>query len=461
MPMFINRQYAISLMMRYNSVIESALISGSIEQEIERLEQTNQVSFYNVSHEVTQGKFKEDFSKISKGSIAVVSVHGAMMRDDYCTMSDGFIAGTKSLEETVKALDANENVDAVVFSIDSPGGQAYGSESLSRVISSMSKPKLGHFENIMASAAVHAFQGVDKLYGNESQSSWGSIGTYVSFVNDAKFYEAMGLEIIEVYAPQSTEKNVEYRKALEGDNEPMEAMLQEMTAAFIKDVKKARPALENDGHVFKGKLYSATEAKKINAIDGIKSLDAVIKEARSLGRKSKSNKTKKNQTVMSLDEKKIGFFARIWGKDATVEDAETDMQKVEAKVTELTEQLSAANLTIKSEAEKLNAANTSLTEKEEENKVLLTSRETTAKELETINASIKEVGFDNIGELLEDHKAVLAHNVELGGIEGNTATPINNQQSNKTDLPKKKRKSYEETVAESKKTKAEKEKIKA
>jgi len=427
-PLFIEKQQAQSLLMRYDSMRQSGAFDGLVASK----ENPIQVQFYNASTNIAYGKFAADFTKIEKGSIAVVPVMGAMMRDSYCTFSDGFVSGTRDLEATVKALDENENVDGIVFYINSPGGQADGNESLSRVIANTKTPTVGFFEG-MASAAVYAFQGVKELYAAETQSYWGSIGTYISIVDDRAFWESMGINYMDIYAPQSTEKNIEFREAIEGNEAPMLDMLSKLTDSFIKSVKKSRPQLQDDGHVFKGKLYSAADAMKIGAIDGIKNLEFAIERARILGKqaKKKNSNTNQNTDIMSIEnEKKLSFFEKIFGA-STATEAESDMLKIEnatkelqTKYDDLQKQFAVSQESIKGYVSQIETLQSQINE----SAILAETNEALKNALNNQNETIKASGFESIESLLEDHAQLIQHNKELGGA-GATQTPINEQQT--------------------------------
>lgn len=452
LPLFIEKQQAQNLLMRYDVMYQSGAFEGMVVSK----ENPIQVAFYNASTNVSYGKFAADFTKVEKGSIAVVPVMGAMMRDSYCTFSDGFVSGTRDLEATVKALDENENVDGIIFYINSPGGQADGNESLSRVIASAKTPTVGFFEG-MASAAVYAFQGVKELYAAETQSYWGSIGTYISIVDDREFWEKMGVNYMEIYAPQSTEKNKEFRDAMDGDLEPMKQMLSSLTDSFIKTVKKSRPSLQDDGHVFKGKLYSAVDAMKIGAIDGIKNLEFAIDRARILGKKAKKQNVNTNQNtdIMSDEnQEQLGFFQKWFGKSSAKE-ADTELETVknagvelQTKLEALEKEFATAQATIAEQKTKLDTLTNSLIKEGAVSAGLELKATELEKLIEVDNNLLKSKGFDSVEAILADHAKLIQHNKELGGA-GATQTPINEQQTI-TATNDNKPLTYEDTAAKAK-----------
>lgn len=467
-PLFMQRQEALNLAFKYDAILNSGILANDKLLEIhqEKMEALTAVQFHSASKSVVTGKLGGDFENVPNGSVAVIPVMGVMSRDSYCSLQNGFVTGTRDLEKTVEMLDLNENVEGIVFYINTPGGQASGNESLSKKIQACKTPTVGLYE-MMASAGVGAFQGVDELYAVESSSVWGSIGTYISFYDDKRLLDEMGIDIYEIYAPQSTEKNKTFREAIEGNEEPMKEYLAKMTDNFIKQVKKARPNLKDDGKVFKGEEYNAMEAKKIGAIDGIKDLNQAIERARYLfrnGKQKRKSAATKNLSIMSEDNAKAGFWERMFGSK-NAEQAEKSVEQVNKEMVDLKE--SNQNLTNQLQEnqqslEKVNAENKEL------QAALDAAKAQNEKHLETIatledatKAALEGTEFENVQQLADDHKKVIAHNIELGGREA-AATPVGDQQdishtvSNTLEKPMTAREKVDQQLAQIEKEEKEK-----
>lgn len=456
-PMFIYKPMAKELLLRYDAMINVVSANEVLTKEhIERTKEKTSISFYSSNSNILKVTKSGRFSDVEKGSVAVVPVMGAMMRDDYCTLADGNIAGTRTLEKVINQLDTNDNVDGIVLHVNTPGGEAFGNESLSRCIRKSETPIVVFYE-MMASAGVFSFQAADEIYAAEKNSMWGSIGTFITLMDDSKFWEEMGVSFKEIYATQSTEKNLEFREALKNDNdEPLIGFLDNLNSTFINEVKKSRPQIKNDGSVFKGKLYNAVEAKKIGAIDGIRDLDHAISRARTLSRKRKKSKKYKsqNQSYMGAEEKQLNWFQKMFGADATAEDADKKLEAANKAVAEMQQ----SNNSLEAKNKELLQQLETLTAVSNEQK---TTIESISKENESLNEKVstlegdlrasneKVVAFEKqVEELTTQNEQLIKHNQELGGT-GDAATPVDKEnqitaKSDKVDLSKSK--AYEDVV---------------
>jgi protease-4 len=152
-----------------------------------------------------------------------------------------------------------------------------GTAELADYIASMEKPTIAFTNGLMCSAAQHIGSACDLKMSSPYADAIGSIGTMLSFQDFSAMFENWGAKIYEVYAPQSTEKNLEFRELMAGNQKPYEERLKQLTTDFIGSVQKFYgEKLKDDGHVFKGKTYTPTEALKIGLIDEIGSLEDAL-----------------------------------------------------------------------------------------------------------------------------------------------------------------------------------------
>ena len=86
-----------------------------------------------------------------------------------------------------------------------------------------------------------------------------------------------GEKIITVYAKESSDKNLAYRKALEGDIELLQSEMSPIVQQFQNAVKGGRKNLQSDTPgVLSGAMFHATQAREIGLIDNILTLDQVV-----------------------------------------------------------------------------------------------------------------------------------------------------------------------------------------
>jgi ClpP class serine protease len=184
-------------------------------------------------------------------------------------------------------LANSPRVKGILMNFDTPGGQAAGTAMFAQTIKDVSKvkPVIGICQDgIVASAGAWLGSACQEFYVTRSTDMFGSIGAYNTIYDFSGYFEMNGVKLHEIYAPQSVDKNKDYRDALAGDYALVEAELKFLVDDFIGTVKTNRAGRLNTAseNPFTGKMYYAQEATKIGLIDGVKPLAGVVKRLETL-----------------------------------------------------------------------------------------------------------------------------------------------------------------------------------
>jgi protease-4 len=189
--------------------------------------------------------------------------------------------GTLELNELIVRLAESDKVKGIILNIDSGGGQAAGTADFAgsiRLVSKL-KPVIAIIQDgIAASAAMWIASAAQEIYVTQPTDQVGSIGAYTTLFDVTKYLEQMGVVMRDIYAPQSIDKNLDYREALTGKDDLIVEDLKFLVEHFIANVKAGRSGrirIEGD-EPFTGKMYNAQPAIKNGLIDGIKSLPQAV-----------------------------------------------------------------------------------------------------------------------------------------------------------------------------------------
>lgn len=218
-------------------------------------------------------------------SIVMIDIIGPILKyGDVCTY------GSVDHQMTISKFANAKNIAGIILNVDSPGGEAAGTASLANTIRQAikMKPVVGIVQDgIAASAGEWIFSACQECYVTEETDAVGSIGAYTTIYDVSGWFEDQGIKEYTIYAPQSKDKNGEYRQVLDskGENTTLiEEDLRFLVEDFKKDVtafrgQRLKTAKEDP---FTGKMYNAAAAAKIGLIDGIKSLEQVVKRTQNL-----------------------------------------------------------------------------------------------------------------------------------------------------------------------------------
>lgn len=206
-------------------------------------------------------------------AVVHLNLRGAITKyDTWC--SNGML----TFIDWLKAAESVPSVKGIVVSVDSGGGEAMVCEAVAKQMDSMTKPVLTHVHGYMCSAAYYCLAKSTKIYASGQSDIIGSIGTMVTLADYRDYFKEQGINMLEIYADQSTEKNGLYRDAIDGNTTPIkEQMLNPLCQMFIDYVKSSRSNINED--VLKGATYLGQAALDNGLIDGFRSLQEVIDEA--------------------------------------------------------------------------------------------------------------------------------------------------------------------------------------
>lgn len=242
----------------------------------------------------------------------------------------------KSLAMAIESLEADETISRIVLDINSVGGAVNGLFDMTEMIKAVEKPIYAYTSGTLASASYTIASATDAIYGTES-ANIGSVGVYMSFMDDSEYMKKMGIKEITFYGQNSDKKNLD-PESKEG-KEVYQAEINEMEDILVKNIAKYRgvtseDVLANFGH---GLMFRGNEALSRGMIDGVVSnFDEFIEKIKNAdntanGGIAMAKENEKKEVVLANSVESIDpeFLAQIKA------DMKAEMEKeAEAKATE-------------------------------------------------------------------------------------------------------------------------------
>ena len=216
------------------------------------------------------------------GTIAVIYAEGSIMYDPN-GVTEGVITPDNILEKVEKAMQT-KNLRGIVLRVNSGGGSALASEVIYQELTKLNIPIYVSMSDTTASGGYYISMAGNKVFAN-SATITGSIGV-VSMI--PKFYNAQekfGVHSNSISKGKYSDINDSFAPLSQESRDKITQSMQETYSEFKSRVSKNRKLDENTLETYaQGKIWLGDEAKNINLVDGIASLDEVIKiMARDLG----------------------------------------------------------------------------------------------------------------------------------------------------------------------------------
>lgn len=204
--------------------------------------------------------------------IVVIDINGALFFDDGTTSL--FNPMTPTVETIGQQIDQavkDDNVQAVILNVNSPGGSVTASDYLYNKIVKARESGLvvsTYIKDVGASGAYYIAAPSDTIMANPTALT-GSIGVIISTLNYQGLYEKLGLKSIVYKSGASKDLLSSTREQTEEEKKILQGIVDETQERFLGIVKENRPITnEDETKIADGRIFTAQQAKEVNLIDG-------------------------------------------------------------------------------------------------------------------------------------------------------------------------------------------------
>lgn len=261
---------------------------------------------------ISRSNYSSGSNKSTEQFVSSYTIEGVITKADQSCGPEG----TVSLMRRLRSNDRNPSVVGHLINIDSGGGEATNIEEVAKLVRSLTKPVVAHFNGLCCSAAYGIASGATEIYATLETDIAGSVGVMMTFADWRKHFEDKGIKIHEVYADQSSMKNDVFIQALDGNYDLLKTeLLNPFADKFIGLIKEMRPATSGHDDIFKGKTFMAKIATEKGLIDGIKSKEEAVNRVFELYDLQNQNHNSTKKTQQSFQMKLFGFIGNFMKAD--------------------------------------------------------------------------------------------------------------------------------------------------
>jgi len=231
------------------------------------------------------------------GSIAVIPLMGTIMqRASLMDMCEGATSLQQFGSDFRQAM-ADETVGQILIEIDSPGGSVYGvAEMFDEVYAARAiKPVVAIANSLAASAAYWLGCASSELYVTPG-GEVGSIGVWQAHEDWSQALEEAGVKTTLISAGKYKVEGNPFEPLTDDATAFLQSRVQDYYTAFTKGVARGRgvPVSSASNGMGQGRVLGADAALAEKMVDGIDTLDGVIKR---MQRSQKSTKQAKSGSL--------------------------------------------------------------------------------------------------------------------------------------------------------------------
>lgn len=288
-----------------------SLVTFSSAEELKKMKMVDQIAYYDeVRAEIKKRLKLEDDDKINQVSInqmcaqpnknkaddkiAVYYAYGEIVADIQSGMSQQTTISAGQVVPDLEALMNDDDVKAVVFRVNSPGGSAYASEQIWRAVMKLKakKPVVVSMGSYAASGGYYISCAANYIYAQPTTLT-GSIGIFGMFPDvSGLLTDKLGLKFDRVKTNAHSDFGTTSRPFTEEEMSYLTNYVNRGYNTFTKRVADGRKMPQSRVYeIAEGRVWLAQDALKIKLVDAIGGLDEAIAKAAELA-KVKEYRTK-------------------------------------------------------------------------------------------------------------------------------------------------------------------------
>jgi signal peptide peptidase SppA len=212
-------------------------------------------------------------------SIAVIPIHGPIMHRGGWLAEYFGLTSIQTLREKIRTALSLDEVQAIVFDVDSPGGEVDGTPELAAEIFALrgQKPMIALVNTLQCSAAHWIGSQADEIIMSPS-AQVGSIGVWVLHLDQGDLLEKLGVKPTFIFAGDHKIDGNQFEPLSNDARADLQASVDDVHNDFLAAVARARgttPAKVRAAYG-EGRVYNARQALKLGVVDRIGTLDQVV-----------------------------------------------------------------------------------------------------------------------------------------------------------------------------------------
>lgn len=245
-------------------------------------------------------------------NVAVIPIIGSLAHRSRGFLGSSGIRTYQAIREDFDRALADNEIDAIMFDIESNGGEVAGCFDLVDHIykSRGIKPIGAHANEVAYSAGYALFSAVEKTYVTRT-SGVGSVGVIMLHVDQSKFNKKMGIKVTPIYSGSHKNDFSPHQPISEGTLTELQQRVDETRALFAQTVARNRNLKLDQVLNTEAGLFQGTEAVKVGFADHMMTWQEALADLA-----GKIPKRKTRGTTMSMTTKER-FAALLTNDDAS------------------------------------------------------------------------------------------------------------------------------------------------
>jgi len=228
---------------------------------------------------LTRGRFGD----AEEYNAAKVSVSGPIARDKGrpSPLSGPGGPTADDVVEQIEAADEDEDVEALLVELNTPGGEVLPSDDIRRAAAEFDGPTIAYATDLCASGGYWIASGCDELWARDA-SLVGSIGVVGSRPNAAGLADKLGISYEQFTAGEYKDAGIPLREIEDDERDYLQGIIDGYYEQFVDTVSEGRNMEPEAIRETEARVYLGTDALDIGLVDDLGTEDDVEDRLESL-----------------------------------------------------------------------------------------------------------------------------------------------------------------------------------
>jgi protease-4 len=264
---------------------------------------------------VMSAMFLGAFYSGESGNVALIPITGEIVTEGGLLTS---AAKSDTIVKFIEDANANPEIKAILFEIDSPGGTIVATREIANALKEVNKTTVCWLRETAASGAYWVASNCDKIVA-DPYTITGSIGVSGSYLEFSGLFEKYGINYTRIVSGEQKDIASSYREPTKEELKVLQGIVDTVKQEFISEVSTNRHlSAEQTSQLQNAGIFLGKDAKNIGLVDVL----GGKKEAADLI-KNMTNVTeityKEYKEEISFSELAAGFFGQSMAKQLFAE----------------------------------------------------------------------------------------------------------------------------------------------
>ncbi|MDO8554644.1 MAG: signal peptide peptidase SppA [Candidatus Micrarchaeota archaeon] len=201
------------------------------------------------------------------------------------SLFSGGSPGSEEIAKSISDLNKRDDVGAVLFVMNSPGGSVVATREIYDSVKELKKPKVAYFREVSASGSYYVSTATDYII-SDPDAITGSIGVIATFTDMSGLLGKVGINATSVQSGIHKDIGSSNRPMTENETKILQVLISEVFEEFKGVVVTNRGSklnMEKFNEILDGRIVSGRQAKVIGLVDALGTKKDALKKAAELG----------------------------------------------------------------------------------------------------------------------------------------------------------------------------------